>query len=212
MTGVQTCALPIWEHFAPAVIGNARWIPELHHAGHHHYLAMRLTLEKLAQAGCRRPMAILEGEVNERARRAWQAAFLVYHPTPAAAHELLWFGLGESARQTTRRIQAARPDALIVSEEGLLDQLARRRIKIPCSRIVTLHWTSHRSDLGGVDQSYDLIAANAVDLVVSQLNSNETGVPALPRMLLFSGRWVDPGARPDVAVAPAIAPPVAPSR
>jgi LacI family transcriptional regulator len=28
-----------WSSFAPAVIGNARWNPELHHAGHHHYLA-----------------------------------------------------------------------------------------------------------------------------------------------------------------------------
>jgi hypothetical protein len=37
------------------------------------------------------------------------------------------------------------------------------------------------------------VAANAVDLVVSQLSSNETGVPPWPRMLLFSGRWVAPG-------------------
>jgi hypothetical protein len=34
-----------------------------------------------------------------------------------------------------------------------------------------------------------VIAANAVDLVVSQLNSNETGVPPWPRMLQFPGRW-----------------------
>ena len=31
-----------WSCFAPAVIGSARWNPELHHAGHHHYLAMRM--------------------------------------------------------------------------------------------------------------------------------------------------------------------------
>jgi LacI family transcriptional regulator len=46
-------------------------------------------------------------------------------------------------------------------------------------------------EIGGVDQSYDMVAANAVDLVVSQLNSNETGVPPWPRMLLFPGRWVE---------------------
>ncbi len=46
---------------------------------------------------------------------------------------------------------------------------------------------------GRVDESYDKIAANAVDLVVSQLNGNETGVPEIPRMLLLPGGWIEPG-------------------
>ncbi len=181
-----------WEHFAPAVIGSARWNPEFHHAGHHHYLAMRLTLEKLATAGCRRPLAIIEGAVNERARRAWQAAFLVYHPTPALAHETILIGLPASAREIARRIRVARPDGLIVSDETLIDQLVARGIRLPTAEIATLHWTSTRREIAGIDQGYDLVAANAVDLVVSQLNSNETGVPELPRMMLFPGRWVAP--------------------
>ena len=45
--------------------------------------------------------------------------------------------------------------------------------------------------IGGIDDRYDLVAANAVDLVVSQLNGNESGVPAIPRMLLFPGGWVE---------------------
>lgn len=186
-----------WEFFAPAVIGSARWNPELHHAGHHHYLAMRLTLEKLAAAGCRRPLAIIEGEVNERARRAWQAAFLVYHPEPASVRELLLLGLPDSSREIARRFRAAQPDALIVSEESLLDRLAARRIRLPAANVATLHWTSTRPEVAGINQGYDLVAANAVDLVVSQLNSNELGVPALPRMLLFPGRWVEPEKRRD---------------
>jgi LacI family transcriptional regulator len=33
-----------WGCFAPAVIGNVTWTPELHHAGHHHYFGMRMAL------------------------------------------------------------------------------------------------------------------------------------------------------------------------
>lgn len=182
-----------WSGFAPAVIGSARWNPELHHAGHHHYLAMRLALEKLAEAGCRRPLAIIETEVNERARRAWQAAFLVYHPSPAAAGELLVVGLPGTTREVTRRLRLTRPDAVIVSEEGLIDRLAGQVRNWPDAKLVSLHWTPRWPGVGGVDQRYDLVAANAVDLVVSQLNGNETGVPEIPRMLLFPGRWVEPG-------------------
>ncbi|MSU25565.1 MAG: hypothetical protein EXS32_17305 [Opitutus sp.] len=61
--------------------------------------------------------------------------------------------------------------------------------------IFNLHWTPSAPEIGGVDQSYDMVAANAVDLVVSQLNGNETGVPPWPRMLLFPGRWVEAAAK-----------------
>ena len=182
-----------WSAFAPAVIGSARWNPELHHAGHHHYLAMRMALEKLAAAGYRRPMAVLEVDVNERARRAWEAAFAVFHPSRAAATELLWIGLPEERRALVRRWQASRPDAVVVSAHAIVEQLQAMRVPVPPAQpIINLHWVPTAPEIGGVDQSYDLIAANAVDLVVSQLNSNETGVPPWPRMLLFPGRWVEP--------------------
>ena len=184
-----------WSGFAPAVIGSARWSPELHHAGHHHYLAMRMALEKLAAAGCRRPMAILEADVNERARRAWEAAFAVFHPSRAAAAELLWIGLPGDRRAIARRIKASRPDALVVSAHTLVEQLRAMAVAVPPELpITTLHWVPTAPEIGGVDPSYDTVAANAVDLVVSQLNGNETGVPPWPRMLLCPGRWVEAAA------------------
>ena len=196
-----------WNCFSPAVIGSARWSPELHHAGHHHYLAMRLTLEKLAAAGCRRPMAIIEAGVNERARRAWEAAFSVFHPNRAAAAELLRVGLPEDRRALARLIEVNRPDAIVVSDHATFEQF--RAMNVDGSAhlpVFNLHWLPSSPEIGGVDQSYDMVAANAVDLVVSQLNSNETGAPAWPRMLLFPGRWVEPVLRrADVPRAPVVA-------
>jgi LacI family transcriptional regulator len=182
-----------WSGFAPAVIGSARWNPELHHAGHHHYLAMRMALERLAAAGSRRPMAILEAEVNERARRAWEAAFAVFHPTRKDAADLLWIGLPDDPRSFARRMKASRPDALVVSSHAVVEKLrAQDLAAVSDLPIITLHWLPTEPEIGGIDQSYDTVAANAVDLVVSQLNSNETGAPPWPRMLLFPGRWVAP--------------------
>lgn len=181
-----------WSCFAPAVIGSARWSPELHHAGHHHYLAMRMTLEKLAAAGCRRPLAIIESGVNERARRAWEAAFTVFHPSRAAAAGLLWVGLPEGRRVVARRINANRPDAVVASDHATIEQLRAMNVRGAAELpVFTLHWLPSAPAVGGVDQSYDMVAANAVDLVVSQLNSHELGVPTSPRMLLFPERWVE---------------------
>jgi LacI family transcriptional regulator len=181
-----------WAAFAPAVIGSAQWTPELHHAGHHHYLAMRMTLERLIAAGFRRPLAILDTEDNERARRAWEAAFAVFHPDRSAAADLLWSGLPKDRDAVARRMIACRPDALIVSANVILEQLQALKITFPAGMpIVSLYWLPTAPHVGGIDQSFDMVAAHAVDLVVSQLNSNETGVPVWPRMLLFPGRWVD---------------------
>jgi hypothetical protein len=58
--------------------------------------------------------------------------------------------------------------------------------------VVGLNWVTAKIKIGGIDDRFDLVAANAVDLVVSQLNGGETGVPEIPRMLLFSGRWIEP--------------------
>lgn len=191
-----------WSSFAPAVIGSARWSPELHHAGHHHYLAMRMALERLSAAGRRRPMAILEAEVNERARRAWEAAFAVFHPSRSDAAELLWVGIPENRRAISRRLKTGRPDALVVSTLEILEALRSMDIDLPATLpIINLHWLPTAPAIGGVDQSYDMVAANAVDLVVSQLTSNETGVPPWPRMLLFPGRWVEPPAKGAAASA-----------
>ncbi len=194
-----------WSCFAPAVIGSARWNPELHHAGHHHYLAMRMTLERLAAAGCRRPMAILEADVNERARRAWEAAFAVFHPSRNDAAELLWIGLPDDPRVVARRMKASRPDAVVVSAHAVVEKLRRLDLAaIPGLPVINLHWLPTAPEIGGIDQSYDMVAANAVDLVVSQLNGNETGAPPWPRMLLFPGRWVEPENRsPAPSTAPA---------
>lgn len=195
-----------WSFFAPAVIGSARWNPELHHAGHHHYLAMRMVLDQLAAAGCRRPMAILEADVNERARRAWEAAFAVFHPSRKDAADLLWIGLPDDPRVVARRLKSSRPDAVVVSAHGVVEKLQRLNLAAePGLPIITLHWVPTAPEIGGIDQSYDMVAANAVDLVVSQLNSNETGAPPWPRMLLFPGRWVDPEKRRAVlSTAPAV--------
>ncbi len=185
-----------WSGFAAAAIGNVTWTPELHHAGHHHYLGMRLALLELAKLGCRRPAALIESESNERAKRAWEAAFLTHHPARRQAPALVRVQARAQSGEVAAWLRASRADALVVSAARLLSApglaaLARKLAVAP----VTLDWNDERPGVAGVDQCYDRVAAHAIDLVAAQLNSNETGVPDLPRMMLFPGRWVAPHAQ-----------------
>ncbi len=183
-----------WRHFAPAVIGNVTWTPELHHAGHHHFLAMRLALLKLAKLGCRRPVALIEATVHERNKHAYVAAFLAHRPQAASARGLVRLVTRGDTTDLGPWLRAARPDALILSHADLVDlpgvSKAAKELRGPR---VTLYWSKDTPrGIGGIDQCQDRVAGHAVDLVAAQLNANETGAPDLPRMMLFPGRWVEP--------------------
>lgn len=191
-----------WSCFAAAVIGNVTWAPELHHAGHHHFLGMRLALGELAQAGLTRPAAVIERDANERSKHAWEAAFLTHHRDVRAAPRLIRIAGVEEAAATAAWLRTLKADALLVSANALLDN----PVLLPaCARlglrVFTLHWEGPRAGVaGGVEQCYDRIAGHAVDLVATQLNANEAGVPELPCWMLFPGRWV--ASAPSVPRAP----------
>ena len=83
---------------------------------------------------------------------------------------------------------------MIVSHTDLLDLRgvgkAAKELRLPR---VTLYWSNETPrGIGGIDQCQDRVAGHAVDLVAAQLNANETGVPDLPRIMLFPGKWVAP--------------------
>jgi LacI family transcriptional regulator len=191
-----------WRRFSPAIIGNAASTPELHHAGHHHFGGMRLALRKLVDSGRRRIAAIIENEVNERARRAWSAAFLEHHPSRASARRWLQAIDTVDARSLRRWLTTMKPEALITTRDMLLRlERAGIRGREETGQTVLLNWTADVAEYGGVDQCEEVIAAHAVDLVVGQLHHNESGAPEHVKMLLFPGRWVEPKDAP-AAVRP----------
>ncbi len=49
----------------------------------------------------------------------------------------------------------------------------------------------------GVDPQAESVGAACVDLVVEQLMSNERGFPAVPKLVLTAGRWVDGASLPQ---------------
>jgi LacI family transcriptional regulator len=180
-----------WERFAMAVIGSAELGAPLSRAAHHHYEAMRLTLAALTRrADLRRPAALLEAATNERAHRGWQAAWLAYAGTDAAAriHLLPPAGTTAAGRALVSWWRRTEPDALVVSGPDVLDALAQAGLAAPPAATFTLA-RAPGDTLPGIAQGYDVIAAHAVDLVIAQLQRNERGLPTPPRSLLFPGEW-----------------------
>lgn len=152
---------------------------------------MRTTLLELARLGCTRPAALIDAPTNTRAKHAWTAAFAAFHPQPDQAAGLLRLVPDEPQPGIAEWLSDIRSDALVVSSSRLLDDATIMRVRGFGRPIANLYWTHQQADwCGGIDQCDDHIAAHAVDLVVTQLNSNETGFPEIPRITLFPGRWM----------------------
>lgn len=190
-----------WTRFAAVVIGNVTWTPELHHVGHHHFLAMRMVLQELASLGCRRPAAVVDAVIDDRAKHAWTGAFFANHPEPAVARELLRLHDPKRPRGLAPWLTQSGADALIVSA---VTQLSAPGVAALCRKkrisIATLRWSATLpATIAGIDQCDDLLGAQAVELLIAQLHHNERGPPRHPGMMLFPGRWVAPAGRQTLA-------------
>ena len=183
-----------WSQFAAVVIGNVTWTPELHHVGHHHFLAMRTVLQELEKLGCARPAAVVDAVIDERAKHAWTGAFFANHPDPAHARRLLYFHDAQRSRGLAAWLRESGADALIVSAVA---QLSAPGVRAVCQRkqlqIAALRWPGNLPvAIAGIDQCDDLLGAQAVELLIAQLHHNERGPPRHPGMMLFPGQWVAP--------------------
>ncbi len=180
-----------WDRFALAVIGTAPWTVPLPRAAHHHYEAMRLALTHLAARGVQRPVALLDANVNERAHRGWQAAWLAFGPSPAADRLQLILPRPPTPTALRAWLRATQPDGLLLSSEHLFAKCRAAGWRGDLRHVATLAW-SPASQLAGIHQRYDTIASQAVDLVIAQLHHHERGLPTAPPTLLFPGEWAEP--------------------
>ncbi len=181
-----------WEWHCAAIIGNARCVPELHRAGHYHFMGMRRVMTELVGRGYRRPIAILESMVNERASRTLEAAFLAYHPSPDRARGALMKLPHAASTELAVWLRQRRPDAIVVTKQNMIAPV--RKLLSPALADVGFAVVSIEENPGnasGVDPGHEMVAANAVDLVIEQLLQNDMGVPANPKELLFDGHWVE---------------------
>ena len=128
--------------------------------------------------------------------RPWSAAFLAHHPLRERAWDFLFQEEAEAILDLAARIQRRKPDA-IVGASIIIEVLLRHGWSpSAATTVILLDWVPNPWGFGGVDQCYDVIAANAVDLIAGQLQRNEKGSPKYVNMLLSAGQWVagKPGA------------------
>lgn len=180
-----------YDGFAAATFGFGLTNPPLHRAGTNMTQGVLAAAAALEARGRRRIGLAVSPWVDARSGHTYSGALLHYQQAVPARRRvpLLLFAKAELEKneaQFRAWMRACRPDAVISFHRAVPEWLARLGLRVPEDVDFMVHdWTADMAGFAGIDHRREHVAAAAVDLVVTQLQHHEHGVPAVPRQILI---------------------------
>lgn len=185
-----------WKHFATAAISHTLVRPLVNRASHAHYNGMFLALRHLRHHGYRRIGFATRLEQSERVANAWLAALLVYQQTIPAENRIRPLLSPVTVHQVMDKaafhawVRAEKPDVVVSNLSDVLEILVESGLRVPEDiGFASIDLTNPRQPWSGIDQQAKEVGAATVDLVVTQLQNNEFGLPKHPKTMNIDGIW-----------------------
>ena len=186
---------PLWEKFPTVVTGVRTREPALSFCCvDHHNLAL-MAFEQVLALGYRRPGLVLDDVIDALVERRFSAGYLTGQRTLPLARRMPIFSEQVSSPRAPAGFRAwlerHKPDVVFTLYNNVLSWLESTGRKIPQDiGVVQLEWRATRPDIAGMNQHNLVTGEAAVDMVVSQIHNNETGVQEFPRATLIGATWV----------------------
>lgn len=198
--------LSLWSEIACVVTGVRTHEPTLSFCCVDHHALMLEAMRQVLSLGYRRPALALSSTVDQLVEGRFSAGMIIGQQALPEKDRLPRFDKqeGEEGFQRFRSwMREHRPDVLLTLHRDLKGWLERLSYRVPEDvGLVDLEHNSAYADWASMEQRNDLSGEAAVDLVVSMLHNNESGVPAFPRSILGSSHWVSgTTVRPQVGSA-----------
>jgi LacI family transcriptional regulator len=183
-----------WEHFSCAAIGYSFMEPRLHRAAANLREGMSRTLAECEQRGFSRIGFAIPADTDTRVNHSWLAGYLAWQQfIPAKNRIPVLRSTGHLHEFVPAWLSRHRPDVIISPNTEFTKWLPGLGKRVPEDiSFVTLSRPDNSEPemkITGISQNDQTIGEAAVDLVVSQLQHNETGVPVYPRVVLTDGFW-----------------------
>ena len=183
-----------WEHFSCATIGYSFMEPRLHRAAANLPEGMSRALAECQRRGFRRIGFAIPANTDARVNHSWLATYLAWQQFIPAKDRLPVLRVSSPLHESLPGwLGRHRPDVIISPNAEFVSWLPNLGKRIPEDiSFVTLSLPENNTDIAtisGISQNDQTIGEAVVDLVVSQLQHNETGIPIYPRVVLTDGFW-----------------------
>ncbi len=194
-----------WDQFASLQIDYDSPTITNHTISLDHHFTLVGALERLRLLGYKKIGLFIENHKDERLVHKWSAAFRSFQENQG--------GIGAVPVLKVEAItkpnfmawhRANRPDLAVGHVDRALLWLRQARLSAPRDiGFFNLNWNERTRPCAGLDLRPELHGIVAVETLAAQIQRNERGLPADPRTVMVSGRWIDgPTLRSSPAPAP----------
>lgn len=180
-----------WNSFACVAIGHSLPSPRLHTVCNDEYATMREMFAQLGRLSYRRIGIAMCDAWSADVGHIWLAGYLLNKALTTPANRVPPFVSKDWDRaRFLRWFKRCRPEAIITINDDIVGWLREDGWAVPGDvACATVYWKEIRAHLGGYYQNHELMGAEAVNIVATQLYHNERGIPVHPRKILVESEW-----------------------
>lgn len=182
-----------WSQFAGIYTDYIIERPALHSVCPDHYRSMIAALQRLATLGYRRPGLLVQKHSDERLQFRWAAAIRAFQENHAGIEAVPALIVEAFTREAfTTWFKRHKPDVVLAHNSEAIDWMEACGAVIPDTHgFVCLNVLMKTRPCAGLDLLPRQLGARATELLIAQLQRNETGIPDWPTTTTISARWVD---------------------
>ena len=182
-----------WTRFAGVYTDYIIERPALHSVCSDHYRSMLAALQRLAALGYRRPGLYLQKHQDERLQYRWGAAFRAFqesHPAVKAVPPLIIETF--KREEFTAWFRKQKPDVVLAHNSEAMDWMESCGAEFPATHgFFCLNALMKTRPCAGLDLQPRQLGSRATEMLIAQLQRNETGIPDWPSTTTIPARWVD---------------------
>jgi DNA-binding LacI/PurR family transcriptional regulator len=182
-----------WTQFAGIYTDYIIERPALHSVCPDHYRSLLAALARITRRGYVRLGLYLQKHQDERLQFRWAAAFRVFqesHPGQDAVPPLLVESFNKD--EFVRWFRRYKPEVVLSHHTDAIPWMEECGARLPATHgFVCLNTIMKTRPTAGLDLQPRTLGARATELLIAQLQRNETGIPEWPSTTTIPARWVD---------------------
>lgn len=185
----------LWPQIACIVTGVRTHEPSLSYACVDHHALIQEAMRQVGLLGYQRPALVLSNVVDDLVQGRLTSGMWSSQQALPSKQRVPSFdktdGSAACFKAFTRWLTRFKPDVILTLHRDIRIWLADLGYTVPKDiGLVDLEHNPSTADWAAMEQRNDLSGEAAMDMLVSMLYNNETGIPASPRATLGSSHWV----------------------
>ena len=167
--------------------------PALHSVCPDHYRSLLAALQRIAGLGYRRPGLFLQQHADERLQYRWSAAFRAFQESHVAIKPVPPLIVDAFREEDFARwFRRHKPDVVFGHNTAVIDWMESCGAVLPATHgFVCLNVLMKTRPCAGLDLQPRTLGARATELLIGQLQRNETGIPDWPSTTTIPAHWID---------------------